>query len=72
VSAGFHAAQNAWQFSERSLKKSKHRGVNNGEHIFQHILWSLFSFIPRERKSSDFTCSHITKPVSDVRPAMET
>gem|GEM_PF-4431297 len=23
--------------------KSKHRGVNNGEHILQHILWSLFN-----------------------------
>ena len=30
------------------------------------------SFMPRDRKSSDFICSHITKPVSDVRPAMET
>ena len=25
------------------------------------------SFRPRARKSSDFTCSHITKPVSEVR-----
>ena len=52
---------------------SKHRRIQDGQHLLQHRQRRPFDELHTpERKSSDFTCSHMTTPVNPVRSVMDT